>query len=46
MKFLRISLIFLVSLAPSCTSLEYNYSKGYKDGYATGVLDGIQMTTL
>lgn len=46
MKFLRISLILLVSLVPSCTTLEYNYSKGYKDGYATGVLDGIQMTTL
>jgi len=46
MKFLRLLLIFLVSLAPSCTSLEYGYSKGYKDGHAAGVLDGIQMTTL
>jgi len=46
MKFLRLLLISIVSLVPSCTSLEYNYSKGYKDGYATGVLDGIQMTTL
>ena len=46
MKFLRILLIFPLYLAPSCTSLEYDYSKGYKDGYATGVLDGIQMTTL
>lgn len=46
MKFLRISLIFLVSLGTSCTSLDYGYQQGYKDGHAAGVLDGIQMTTL
>jgi hypothetical protein len=46
MKFLRISLIFLASLVPSCTSLDYGYSRGYKDGHAAGVLDGIQLTTL
>jgi hypothetical protein len=45
MKFLRISLIFFVSLATSCTSLDYEYSRGYKDGHAAGVLDGIQLTT-
>jgi hypothetical protein len=46
MKFLRISLILLVSLGTSCSSLDYGYDQGYKDGHAAGVLDGIQMTTL
>jgi hypothetical protein len=46
MKFLRISLILPLSLVPSCTSLDYGYDQGYKDGHAAGVLDGIQMTTL
>ena len=46
MKFLRILPIFFVSLVTSCTSLDYGYSQGYKDGHAAGVLDGIQLTTL
>jgi hypothetical protein len=46
MKFLRILPIFFVSLVSSCTSLDYGYSRGYKDGHAAGVLDGIQLTTL
>jgi hypothetical protein len=46
MKFFRILLIFPLSLAPSCSSLDYGYDQGYKDGHAAGVLDGIQMTTL
>jgi hypothetical protein len=44
MKFLRISLIFLMFLGTSCTSLEYGYNQGYKAGHAAGVLDGIQLT--
>lgn len=31
-------------LLPSCSALEPGYTLGYKDGYATGLLDGIQMT--
>ena len=46
MKFLRIFLILPLFLVPSCTSLDYGYQQGYKDGHAAGVLDGIQMTTL
>jgi hypothetical protein len=46
MKFLRILPIFFVSLVSSCTSLDYGYQQGYKEGHAAGVLDGIQLTTL
>jgi len=46
MKFLRILLISPLSLVLSCSSLDYGYDQGYKDGHAAGVLDGIQMTTL
>ena len=31
-------------LLPSCSALEPGYTLGYKDGYSTGFLDGIQMT--
>jgi hypothetical protein len=31
-------------LLPSCSALEPGYTLGYKDGYSTGLLDGIQMT--
>ena len=44
MKFLRIFLILPLFLVPSCTSLDYGYQQGYKDGHAAGVLDGIQLT--
>jgi hypothetical protein len=44
MKFLRIFLIFPLTLVPSCTSLDYGYDQGYKDGHAAGVMDGIQLT--
>ena len=31
-------------LLPSCSALEPGYTLGYKEGYSTGLLDGIQMT--
>lgn len=44
MKFCLIICLTAAILLPSCSALDPGYTLGYKDGYATGLLDGIQMT--
>lgn len=44
MKICLIICLATLILLPSCSALDPGYTLGYKDGYATGLLDGIQMT--
>ena len=44
MKLCLIICLTALILLPSCSALDPGYTLGYKDGYATGLLDGIQMT--
>lgn len=44
MKFCFLLCLTAAILLPSCSTLDPSYTLGYKDGYAIGLLDGIQMT--
>ena len=44
MKLCLLLCLIAAILLPSCSALEPGYTLGYKEGYSTGLLDGIQMT--
>ena len=44
MKLCALFCLTAAILLPSCSALEPGYTLGYKDGYSTGFLDGVQMT--